>query len=79
MGTKYTGSNPVLATKNKIKRKKMKNYLINAAIWYVILSLGMFVMFILFNLTGHLGIRLILALIFAYIKPLYGMPWRNTD
>lgn len=57
----------------------MKNYLINAAIWYVILSLGMFVMFILFNVTGHLGIRLILALICAYIKPLYGMPWRNTD
>lgn len=57
----------------------MKNLLINTAIWYVLLSLGMFVMFILFNVTGHLGIRLILALVFAFIKPIYGMPWKNTD
>lgn len=57
----------------------MKKFLINTAIWYVLLSLGMFVMFILFNVTGHLGIRLILALIFAYLKPFYGMPWKNID
>ena len=55
----------------------MKKFLINTAIWYVILSLGMFVMFILFGVSGHLGVRLLLAMVFAFIKPFDKMPWKN--
>jgi hypothetical protein len=55
----------------------MKKYLINIAIWYIILSLGMFIAFILFNVTGHLGIRLIIAMVLAYFKPFDKMPWKN--
>jgi hypothetical protein len=55
----------------------MKKYLINTAIWYIILSLGMFIAFILFNVTGHLGIRLIIAMVLAYFKPFDKMPWKN--
>lgn len=55
----------------------MKKYLINIAIWYIILSLGMFIAFILFNVTGHLGIRLIIAMVLAYIRPFDKMPWKN--
>ncbi len=49
----------------------MKKFLINTAIWYVLLSIGMFIMFILFDVHGHIGIRLILSMVFALINPLY--------
>jgi hypothetical protein len=48
----------------------MKKFLINTALWYVVLSLGMFIIFILFGIHGHLGIRLLIAIVFALIKPL---------
>ena len=49
----------------------MKKFLINTAFWYVLLSIGMFIMFILFDVHGHIGIRLILSMVFALINPLY--------
>jgi hypothetical protein len=47
----------------------MKRFIINTALWYVVLSLGMFIVFILFGIYGHLGIRLLIAIVFALIKP----------
>ena len=49
----------------------MKKFLINTALWYVLLSIAMFIMFILFDVHGHIGIRLILSMVFALINPLY--------
>jgi len=48
----------------------MKRFIINTALWYVLLSFGMFIMFILFDVHGHMGIRLIMSMIFALIQPL---------
>jgi hypothetical protein len=55
----------------------MKKYLISFAIWYVILSLGVFIMFILFGLSGFILVRIIVSLILAYFKPFDKMPWKN--
>lgn len=55
----------------------MKKYLINFAIWYLILSGGMFIMFILFGIGGLIPIRIILSLVLAYIKPFDKFPWKN--
>lgn len=48
----------------------MKKFLFNTAIWYILLSLGMFIIFILFGIHGSLGIRLVISMVFALIKPL---------
>jgi hypothetical protein len=48
----------------------MKRFLINTAIWYILLSIGMFILFILFDVHGHIGARIVIAMIFALIKPL---------
>lgn len=48
----------------------MKRFLINTAIWYILLSIGMLILFILFDVHGHIGVRLVIAMIFALIKPL---------
>ncbi len=56
----------------------MKKYLINAAIWYVLLSAGMAVVWILTGISGFILIRLIVALVLAYVKPFDKMPWRQS-
>lgn len=48
----------------------MKKFLINTALWYVLLSFGMFVLFMLFGLHGHMGARVIIAMVCALINPL---------
>ena len=48
----------------------MKRFLINTAIWYILLSIGMFILFILFDFHGHIGARLVIAMVLALIKPL---------
>jgi hypothetical protein len=48
----------------------MKKFLINTALWYVLLSFGMFVLFMLFGLQGHMGARVIIAMVCALINPL---------
>jgi hypothetical protein len=55
----------------------MKKYLINVAIWYLLLSAGMFIAFILFNVSGFIPVRIILSLILAYIRPFDKFPWKN--
>lgn len=55
----------------------MKKYLISFAIWYLLISAGMFVMFILFGLSGFFLIRMIASLILAYVKPFDKLPWKN--
>ena len=57
----------------------MKKLLINAAIWYVLLSIGMAIVWILFGLSGAIPARIIISLILAYVKPFDKMPWKNTD
>ncbi len=47
----------------------MKRFIINTALWYVVLSLGMFIVFILLGVHGHLGIRLGIAMVLALLKP----------
>jgi len=48
----------------------MKRFAINTALWYVLLSFGMFLAFILFDWHGHMGVRLIISMVFAIIYPL---------
>jgi hypothetical protein len=57
----------------------MKKFLINAAIWYVLLSIGMAIVWILTGLSGFIPVRIIIALVLAYVKPFDKMPWKNTD
>lgn len=57
----------------------MKKYLINALIWYVLLSIGMAIVWILIGISGFILARIIIALVLAYIKPFDRMPWKNTD
>ena len=60
------------------KNKNMKKYLINAAIWYVLLSAGMAIVWILTGITGFIPVRIIIALVLAYVKPFDGMPWKQS-
>ena len=48
----------------------MKRFLINTAIWYVLLSIGMFILFILFDVHGHMGVRVVIAMVCSLINPL---------
>ena len=57
----------------------MKKYLINALIWYVLLSIGMAIVWILIGISGFILARIIIALVLAYIKPFDRMPWKNID
>jgi hypothetical protein len=52
---------------------KMKRFLINTALWYILLSIGMFIAFILFDMHGHLLIRLLISMALAIIKPIYNI------
>lgn len=55
----------------------MKKYLISFAIWYLLISGAMFILFILFGLSGFFLIRVIASLVLAYFKPFDKMPWKN--
>jgi hypothetical protein len=57
----------------------MKKYLISFAIWYLLISGGIFILFILFGISGFFLIRIIASLILAYVKPFDKMPWRNIE
>jgi hypothetical protein len=48
----------------------MKKYLINALIYYVLLSLVVAFIWVLTGLTGFIPLRIVLALGLAYYKPL---------
>jgi hypothetical protein len=56
----------------------MKKFLINAAIWYVLLSIGMAIVWILTGLSGFIPVRIIIALVLAYVKPFDKMPWKQS-
>lgn len=56
----------------------MKKYLINAVIWYVLLSIVMAIIWILTGISGSIIIRLIVALVLAYFKPIDKMPWKQS-
>jgi hypothetical protein len=72
----HTGSIPVLTT--KIKKENMKKYLINTAIWYVLLSIGMAIVWVLTGISGFILLRLIIALILGYAKPFNNLPWKQS-
>lgn len=48
----------------------MKKFIINTALWYVLLSFGMFMAFILFGINGHMGVRLLISMVFAVMYPM---------
>lgn len=50
---------------------KVKNFLINAGLYYVGVSLFIGVLSILFGITGFYLLRVIVALAFAYHRPIY--------
>jgi len=50
----------------------MKKFFINAVIYYVLLSLVMAFIWVLTGITGHIPLRIILALGLAYYKPFTG-------
>lgn len=56
----------------------MKKYLINTLIWYVLLSIGMAIVWILTGITGFILIRLLVALVLAYVKPFDKLPWKQS-
>ena len=56
----------------------MKKYLINALIWYVLLSIGLAIVWILTGISGFISVRIIIALILAYFKPFDKMPWKQS-
>jgi hypothetical protein len=56
----------------------MKKYLINAAIWYLLLSVGMAIVWVLTGLTGFIPMRIITALIMGYVKPFDSFPWKQS-
>ena len=49
----------------------MKNYLINALLWYVAISLIITVLWILTGISGLIPFRIVLSLALAYFKPIY--------
>jgi hypothetical protein len=49
----------------------MKNYFINAVIWYILISLAITALWILTGIGGLIPFRLVLSLALAYYKPLY--------
>lgn len=49
----------------------MKNYFINALIWYVIISLAVAFLWILTGIGGLIPFRLVVSLALAYYKPVY--------
>jgi hypothetical protein len=51
----------------------MKKYLINSFVWYLILSGGMFVIWLLTGITGFILIRLIAALVLGYFRPIQNL------
>lgn len=51
--------------------EKLKYFLINFASYYVIVSLGIWVLSVLFGITGLYLLRVIVALGFAYAKPIW--------
>ena len=51
----------------------MKKYLINSFVWYLILSGAMFVIWLLTGITGLILIRVIVALILGYFKPIQNL------
>lgn len=53
----------------------MKKYFIDAFLWYVMLSFIMAVFWMLTGLTGYIPVRILLALILAYFKPLKKIEW----
>lgn len=57
----------------------MKKYLINSFVWYLILSGAMFVIWFLTGITGFILIRLIVALVLGYLKPIENikLPFKN--
>lgn len=57
----------------------MKKYLINSFVWYLILSGAMFVIWLLTGITGFILIRLIVALVLGYFKPIENLklPFKN--
>ena len=57
----------------------MKKYLISSFVWYLILSGAMFVIWLLTGITGFILIRLIVALVLGYLKPIENikLPFKN--
>jgi|688.fasta_scaffold00015_103 hypothetical protein len=51
----------------------MKKYLISSFVWYLILSFGMFVIWLLTGITGLILIRVIVSLILGYFKPIQNL------
>ena len=56
----------------------MKKYLISVVIWYVLLSIAIAIIWILTGMSGSVIIRLIVALVLAYFKPIDKMPWKQS-
>lgn len=48
----------------------MKTFLINAVIYYVLLSLVITLLWILTGIAGFIPMRIVMALILAYFKPI---------
>jgi len=53
-----------------LKTKTMKTFLINSAIYYVILSLVVGFISLLTGIGGFIPIRIIISLVLAYVRPL---------
>jgi uncharacterized membrane protein YfcA len=54
----------------KTKTKNMKTFLINSAIYYVILSLVVGFVSLLTGIGGFIPMRIIMSLVLAYFRPL---------
>jgi uncharacterized membrane protein YfcA len=67
------GNTTLLSTsiiKTKTKTKNMKTFLINSAIYYVILSLVVGFVSLLTGIGGFIPMRIIMSLVLAYFRPL---------
>lgn len=56
----------------------MKKYFIDALIWYILLSVGVAIIWMLTGLSGFIPLRILMALILSYVKPLPKIKWPSS-